>query len=48
MNQVGIGSGNVLSAIRRLAVVYTNAGLLSIRPLGTNFSEILVKFQWNI
>ena len=25
------------------AIIYTNAGLLSIGPLGTNFSEILIK-----
>ena len=27
------------------AIIETNAGLLSIGPLGTNFSEILIKIQ---
>ena len=29
-----------VSPIRRQAIIYSNAGLLSIRPLGTNFSGI--------
>ena len=45
VNQVSIGSDNGLSPIRRQAIIYTNAGLLSIRPLGTNFSEILIQIQ---
>ena len=32
-------------AIQRQAIIYTNAGLLSIGRLGTNFSEILIKLQ---
>ena len=43
MNQVSIGSDNGLSPIRRQAIIWTNAGLLSIGPLETNFSEILIK-----
>ena len=35
-----IGSGNGLSPVRRQAIAWTNAGLLSISLLGTNFSEI--------
>ena len=31
--------------IRRQAIIKTNAGLLSIGPLGTNFSEIQIKVQ---
>ena len=31
--------------IRRQAIILTNAGLLSIGHLGTNFSEILIKTQ---
>ena len=27
---------------RHQAIIWANAGLLSIRPLGTNFSEILI------
>ena len=36
-----IGSDNGLSPSRRQAIVWTNAGILSIGPLGTNFSAIL-------
>ena len=38
-------SDNGLSPIRHQAIIWTNAGLLSIGPLGTNFSEILIKIQ---
>ena len=34
-----IGSNNDLSSGRRQAFIYTNAGILLIGPLGTNFSE---------
>ena len=36
-----IGSDNGLSPGRRQAIIRTNAGILLIGPLGTNFSEIL-------
>ena len=45
LNQVSIGSDNGLSPIRRQAIIWTSAGLLSIRPLGTNFNEILTQIQ---
>ena len=35
------GSDNSLSPGRRQAIIQTNAGILLIGPLGTNFSEIL-------
>ena len=38
-----IGSDNGLPPDRRQAIIWTNAGLLLIRPLGTNFSEILIQ-----
>ena len=38
-----IGSDNGLSPERRQAIIWTNAGILLIGPLGTNFSEILTK-----
>ena len=38
-----IGSDNGLSPGRRQAIIWTNAELLLIRPLGTNFSEILIE-----
>ena len=37
------GSDNGLSPGRRQAIVWTNAGILLIGPLGTNFSEILIE-----
>ena len=37
-----IGSDNGLSPSWRQAIIWTNAGILLIRPLGTNFSEILI------
>ena len=43
VNRVSIGSDNVLSPIQRQAIIQTNAGLLSVAPLGTNLSEILIK-----
>ena len=38
-----IGSHNGLSPDRRQAIIWTNAGLLLIWPIGTNFSEILIE-----
>ena len=38
-----IGSDNGLSPGRRQAIIKTNAGILLIRPLWTNFSEFLVE-----
>ena len=40
-----IGSDNGLSPGRRQAIIWTNDGILLIRTLGTNFSEILSKIQ---
>ena len=37
-----IGSDNGLSPERRQAIIWTNAGILVIGPLGTNFSEFLM------
>ena len=37
-----LGSDNGLSPDRRQAIIWTNAGILLIWPLGTNFSEILI------
>ena len=38
-----IGSDNGLSPDRCQAIIWTNAGILVIRPLGTNFSEISIE-----
>ena len=38
-----IGSDNGLSPDRHQAIIWTNAWLLLIGPLGTNFSEILIE-----
>ena len=40
-----IGSDNGLSPGRRQAIIWTNAGILLIGPLGTNFSEIQIGIQ---
>ena len=40
-----IGSENGLSPSRRQAIIWTNAGILSIRPSGTNFSETWIKIN---
>ena len=40
-----IGSDNGLSADRRQAIIWTNAGILLIGTLGTNFSEILFEIH---
>ena len=38
-----IGSDNGLLPGQRQAIIWTNVGILLIGPLGTNFSEILIK-----
>ena len=38
-----IGSDNGLSPARRQAIIWTNAGILLIRPLGTNFNEMWIE-----
>ena len=40
-----VDSDNGLSPERRQAIIWTNAGILLIGPLGTNFSEILIESQ---
>ena len=40
-----IDSDNGLSPGRRQAIIWTNAGILLIRHLGTNFSEILIEIH---
>ena len=40
-----IGSDNGLLPERRPAIISTNAGILLVGPLGTNFSEILIEIQ---
>ena len=45
MNQVSIGSDDVLLSIGHQAIIQTSAELLSTRPLGMNFKEILFKIQ---
>ena len=40
-----IGSDNGLSPGRRQAIIWTNAGILLIGPLGTNFTEFLIGIQ---
>ena len=45
MNYGNMGSDNGLSPGRHQAIIWTNAGLLSIETLGTNFSEIVIEIQ---
>ena len=40
-----IGADNGLSPGRCQAIIWTNAGILLIGPLGTNFSEILISIE---
>ena len=40
-----IDSDNGLLPGRHQAIIWTNAGTLLIRPLGTNFSEILIEIH---
>ena len=40
-----IGSDNGLSPGRRQAIIWTNAGILQIGPLGTNFCDTLIGIQ---
>ena len=42
MNWVSIGSGNGLSPVLHQAITQTNADILSIGLLETNFNEILI------
>ena len=45
VKQTIIGSDKGLSPVRRQAIIWTNAGILVIGPLGTNFSEFLIAIQ---
>ena len=38
-----IGLDNGLSPAQHQAIIWTNAGMLLILPLGTNFSEMLIE-----
>ena len=41
-----IASDNGLSPGRRQTIIWNIAGIMLIGPLGTNFSEILIKILW--
>ena len=45
VNYVIIGSNNGLSPSRHQAIIWFSAAILSIRPLGTNFSEISIEIH---
>ena len=45
VNYTIIGSDNGLLPGRHQAIIWTNDGILLIGPLGTNFSEIIIKIQ---
>ena len=40
-----VGSDNDFGPVRRQTIIWTNAGVLLIRPLGTNSSDILINLQ---
>ena len=40
-----IDSGNGLMPGRRQAIIWTNAGILLIEPLGTNFNDMLIEIH---
>ena len=44
-NLTTIGPDNGLSPGRRQAIIWTNAGILFIEPLRTNFSEISIEIH---
>ena len=44
-NLTNIGLDNGLSPGRRQVIIWTNAGILSIGPPGTNFSEMLIEIH---
>ena len=48
VNWVSIGSGHGLSPVRRQAITWTNADLLSNGPIVTDFSEIELKINKKI
>ena len=45
VNKLIIGSDNGFSPGRRQAIIWTNAGILLIRPLGTQCSEIWIEIN---
>ena len=48
VNCDSIASGNGLSPVRRQAITWANAALLSIGPLGINFREIRIEMKKNV
>ena len=44
-NPTNIGSDNGLAPGRHQAIIWYNAGILLIEPLGSNFSEIVIEIQ---
>ena len=45
MSSVNIGSDYGFSPVRRRTIIWTNAAIISIRPQGTYFNEILVEIH---
>ena len=45
MQYANIASDHGLSPVRRQAIIWTNASILSIRPQGSRFSEISFEIQ---
>ena len=45
VNYANIGADIGLSPVRHQAIIWTNARLLLIEPLGTNFSDVLIEIH---
>ena len=45
VQRANIGSDNGLSPVRRQAIIWINAGILSIGQLGTSFSEFFIEME---
>ena len=45
LSSLVLGSNNGLSPGQHQVIIWTNDGILSIGPLGTNFSEVLIKIN---
>ena len=46
VNRAMFGSDNGLAPGRRQAIIWSNAGILVIGPLWTNFSEMLIEYMY--
>ena len=45
VTHIMVGNLTIIGSDKRHGIIWTNAGIMLIRPLGTNFSEILIKMH---